>query len=305
MYKSLRIIRISVSLIALTAVSVALVAGYDSIFARMQIGVALMSGTAVWLAVWAALTLVYGRIYCSTVCPLGTFQDIVAFGARLIGRRGRSNYRYRRPSPVCRIVFVGVALVCVLVGASLLPTLFDPYSAYARMVRALAGEAFGNNAEGAGFALASYATAAITAIGVGAAAFRRGRLVCNTVCPIGTLLGYGARYSLLHADIDTDRCINCGECERVCKGECINLIDHTVDLSRCVVCFDCMAVCPNSAITYRSGSHRLSTPLMRPVVPGAQKAEIGTTVPADGPKPASPATIQDNETISRPSAPHS
>lgn len=99
-------------------------------------------------------------------------------------------------------------------------------------------------------------------------AFRNGRTFCNSLCPVGSALGCVSRYSLLHIDIDTDLCTNCGQCEDVCKAACINLADHLVDGSRCVNCFNCLTVCPNEgAIRYTSSRKALSTPLMQRTTP--------------------------------------
>ncbi len=81
MYKSIRYVRVVISLIAMAVPTWALLAGYESVFVRMQILTALLTGVAVCLIFWALVTLVYGRIYCSTVCPLGTLMDCVAAGA--------------------------------------------------------------------------------------------------------------------------------------------------------------------------------------------------------------------------------
>ncbi len=240
----------------------ALMAGYDSVFVRMQILTALLSGVALVLVFWAVVTLIYGRIYCSTVCPMGTLMDCISAGSRLVRRKSRS-YTYARPATRTRGVFLLLTLVTLFTSATLVSTLFDPYSAYARMVNELLSRAFGLNPAPLRFALASVSVAAVTAIAVVAVAWKRGRLLCNTLCPIGTILGYGARRSYFHIEIDPDRCINCGECERVCKAQCIKLTDKSVDTSRCVVCFDCTAVCPNASIQYKSGRYRLGMPMMQ------------------------------------------
>lgn len=105
----------------------------------------------------------------------------------------------------------------------------------------------------------------MTAAAVVAVTWRNGRLICNTACPVGTILGAGSRRSYFHIEIDPDRCTNCGECERVCKAQCIKLTDKLVDTSRCVVCFDCTAVCPHGAINYKTGRYRLDMPMMQAI----------------------------------------
>ena len=41
-------------------------------------------------------------------------------------------------------------------------------------------------------------------------AWRGGRTYCNTICPVGTVLGFLSKYSLLKPVIDTKKCNNCG-----------------------------------------------------------------------------------------------
>ncbi|MDE6196236.1 MAG: 4Fe-4S binding protein [Muribaculaceae bacterium] len=260
MYRSARICRIIISLVAMAVPTWALAAGYNSVFVRMQILTALLSGVAAVVVFWAIVTLVYGRIYCSTVCPMGTAMDCVSQLSRLLRRR-KSDYRYRPPLRRVSLVFLLLFVLSLLSGSALVPTLLDPYSAYARMVEEFLVRVIGHGGAATRFALASLAAAIVTAVTVVTVAWRHGRLLCNSICPIGTILGVGARRSYYHIEIDPDLCINCGECERVCKAGCIKLTDKTVDQARCVVCFDCTAVCPNGAINYKSGRHTLSTPM--------------------------------------------
>lgn len=262
MYKSVRIIRIIISLLCMGVPTWALIAGYDSVFVRMQILTALLSGVAFVLIFWAVVTLVYGRIYCSTVCPMGAFMDCVGAASRLARRTGK-NYSYLSPSTRTRSIFLLITLITLLSGMSLVSTLLDPYSAYARMVEELVMRPLGLLSTPLRFALASVSIAAATAAIVIGVSWKHGRFLCNTACPIGTILGYGARRSYFHIEIDPDKCINCGECERVCKSSCIKLADKTVDTSRCVVCFNCTAVCPNASIQYKSGRYRLGMPMLQ------------------------------------------
>lgn len=250
----------------------ALAAGYESVFVRMQILTALISGAAICLIFWAAITLIYGRIYCSTVCPLGTLMDCVGWVSRLVGRRNAS-FRYCEPSRRTRMLFLLLAFVLLLAGGTLLPTLLDPYSAYARMVEEFIALPLGRAFAPTAYALSSMAIAAATAILVAVFSWKRGRIICNSVCPVGTMLGIGARKSAYHIEIDPDRCINCGECERVCKSQCIKLPEKIVDQSRCVVCFNCTTVCPNDAINYKTGNYKLDMPMMQPTPDAPQTFE--------------------------------
>jgi ferredoxin len=81
-------------------------------------------------------------------------------------------------------------------------------------------------------------------------AYKKGRLYCNTVCPVGTLLGYLSRFSLFQIIIKKEECLSCGVCARDCKAGCIDSKEKTIDMSRCVVCFDCLTSCPTDGLLY-------------------------------------------------------
>ena len=68
-------------------------------------------------------------------------------------------------------------------------------------------------------------------------AWRNGR-TCNTVCPVGTLLGLLSRWSLVAPVIDAEKCISCNKCVRNCKTACMDIPTTGIDYSRCVVCLD-------------------------------------------------------------------
>lgn len=292
MYKSIHTVRIIISLVAMGVPTWALVAGYNSVFVRMQILTALLGGVAICLIFWAVVTLIYGRIYCSTVCPMGTFMDCVGRVGR-IGRRSGPSFRYCAPSNRTRAVFLVITLLTLLVGGTVIPTLLDPYTAYARMVEEFLVRPFGKSAPAVAYAVSTLAVAILTALGVIAFAWKRGRVICNTVCPVGTVLGIGARYSYFHIEIDPDRCTLCGKCEAACKSQCIKLPERTVDMSRCVVCFNCTAACPNDAISYKSGRYRLQMPLIQSVGGNSGKAGV-----AEASSSAHNLKKSQNETIS-------
>lgn len=286
MYKAFRIIRIIIAVLALIVPTIAIILGYSIVFEHLQIMVALLSGAFIYLLFWGLVTWIYGRIYCSVFCPLGSFMDGVGVSARAIQKCSK-RFTYHNPDKTTKYVFLSVAFLLVLVGGSFIPTLLDPYSAYARMIEEFIVQPLGLRTDVAGVSMASMAIAVVTFVGVVAVAWRRGRLICNTICPVGTMLSVVSRRSVFHIEIDPDRCIGCGECERVCKAECIDLTQRLVDTQRCVVCFNCTAACPNGAIIYRSGRFSLSTPLAQP------------TLKTDGASPSSMQNLKKHEAISR------
>lgn len=254
--KPYRVIRLSRNivqcLIALT-ITVAIIIGSGCILSRMQLIPAIAAGASLWIVIWFTLTLIFGRIYCSFFCPLGALTDLIT---RLTHR---GQYHYATPSTRLRIAMLVVMLAFVFCGFAVGVSILDPYSAFVRVVNALSRPLI--------IGSAGLIVAAVTLIVVAAFASKRGRLYCNTICPVGAALGGVSRFSFFNIDINPDLCVNCGRCEHSCPSQCISLRDHTVDPTRCVVCFKCTAVCPNDAITYRRGRHQLTMPMMQPVAP--------------------------------------
>ncbi|MEZ5601746.1 MAG: 4Fe-4S binding protein [Candidatus Competibacteraceae bacterium] len=68
-----------------------------------------MPGAAGFLAV-LALTLLFGRVYCSTICPLGTLQDIVIRVADRLRKPRKVKFRHQRSHDVLRYGVLALAV---------------------------------------------------------------------------------------------------------------------------------------------------------------------------------------------------
>lgn len=213
------------------------------------------------------LTLVFGRIYCSVVCPLGVMQDVVSW---ISGRRKKKKYRFGY-SPEKRWLRYGVLTVFVaafIAGIGSLVALLAPYSSYGRIAQNIFQPVYilGNNVlawiaervDSYAFysrevwlrSMPTFAIAAVTFVAVVVLAWRSGRTYCNTICPVGTILSFLARFSWFKIMVDETRCNKCGLCSRSCKSACIDFKNHRIDYSRCVVCGDCIGKCHKQALSY-------------------------------------------------------
>jgi len=102
----------------------------------------------------------------------------------------------------------------------------------------------------------TFGTAAITLIIVGILAWRNGRTYCNTICPVGTILGFLSKFSIFKLIFNTEKCTKCGVCERNCKASCIDVKAMNIDHSRCVTCFNCINKCKFGAMSYAPVKNR-------------------------------------------------
>lgn len=277
----LKRVRLAVSLVSGLLVALAFLsfpgvvpAGAISVVTYLQFLPSLLKFThiaaigAAGFAVVLLLTLLFGRVYCSFLCPLGTLQDGFTWLARKVNRKNvqRASPRY----DWLRFGLLGVSAASLLAGSTLSVNLLDPFSNFGRILSHLARPIVlaGNNL----LALvserlnlywvnpidppASAWVAILFALSfllfVGFLSYTRGRFYCNTVCPVGALLGLVSRAALWKIAIDEDDCTGCGLCEKACKGGCIDRKAKVVDFDRCVECYNCFDVCPRDGMIFRT-----------------------------------------------------
>ncbi len=238
---------------------------YFGWIAKIQFLPALLALNAAVIIGLIALTLLFGRIYCSVICPLGIMQDVFAW----FGKKARKNrYSYSKAKNLLRYIMLGIMVVSVIAGLSAIVAILAPYSAYGRIVSSFLQPVWlwiNNLLADAAEARGSYAfytvdvwmkglapiiVAAVTLIALAILAWRNGRTYCNTICPVGTVLSFFARFSLFRPVIDKSKCVGCNLCSKNCKAACIDIPNHKIDYSRCVTCFDCIGKCNKGAISY-------------------------------------------------------
>lgn len=211
-------------------------------------------------------TFLFGRVYCSSVCPLGTLQDIVSHAA---GRLNRKKYfKLLHNYKILRYSLLTGTIISFLAGNMILLDILDPFSNTGRILGNLFRPIIlaANNVIAFAFeklnvyafypveikavSLTLVIVSSVILLIIGVMSFTRGRLFCSTVCPVGALLGIFSRFSLVKIGIDEDNCNSCNLCERVCKSGCIDKKNKEIDFERCVSCYNCFSVCPNEGITF-------------------------------------------------------
>ena len=182
------------------------------------------------------VALLFGRIYCSIVCPLGVMQDIYSW---LGGKIKKNRFSYVKEHKWLRYTVCAIFVVCLIFGFTPVITLLEPYGNFGRIVTSF----YMRNVT-----LSIIAWVMMLILGV--LAFLYGRAYCNSICPVGTILSFFSRFSLFRVRFDQDKCKHCGLCEKNCKARAIDAKAGTVDYSRCVVCGDCTAQCKFDALHY-------------------------------------------------------
>ena len=231
----LRKIRLTIAILSFIAVTLLFLDFTGAVhawlgwMAKIQFIPAVLALNVAVIAVLVVATLVFGRVYCSVVCPLGIMQDIIAW----FGKRGKKlPYSYSPAKSWLRYSFLAVFVIACVAGIGSLAALLDPYASFGRIANSLlqpvyqwCNNLFAYFAERAD----SYAFYSVD-----------------------------ARFSLLKVTIDGDKCVSCGLCAKKCKAACIDSKNHKIDYSRCVDCFDCIGECTHDAISYRIAKRQVA-----------------------------------------------
>lgn len=270
MLRKIRIITASVFFVLLTLLFLDFTGVLHTWFgwlAKIQLIPAILAVNVTVIVLLVLLTLLFGRVYCSVICPLGVFQDGVSHVSGK--RKGKKNrFRYSKAKTWLRYSVLVLFIIALVAGVSVIVSLLDPYAAYGRIASNLFSPLYrmGNNllawiaerADSYAFypvdvwikSWIVFGVAVVTVIIVGILAWRNGRSYCNTICPVGTMLGFLSSFSFFRPAFDTEKCNRCGLCERNCKASCIDSENMAVDYSRCVTCFNCIEKCNFGAMRY-------------------------------------------------------
>lgn len=208
--------------------------------AKIQFLPALLALNVVTVLALVVLTLLVGRAYCSVICPLGVMQDVIS---RISGlrKKKKSRFSYSGEKKWLRYGILVIFVVALVAGLTPLAALLAPYSSYGRMVSSVVSPSLSPVA----------IVAAVSFVVVAIMSWLGGRTYCNTICPVGTILGFFSRFALFRPIIDTSKCNSCKRCAKKCKASCIDAKNHRIDYSRCVACMDCIKNCKHGALTLR------------------------------------------------------
>jgi len=267
----LRKIRIVTAIICFTLISLLFLDftgtlhTYFGWLAKIQLVPAILALNIGVLVFLVLLTFVFGRVYCSIICPMGVFQDFISWMAKK-----RKKYRFKYSSAISwlRYSILAIFIAALIIGISAVVSVIEPYSAYGRIASNLFAPIYlwvnnffaylAERADSYAFysvdvwikSLSTFIVAIVTFVAIAILAWRNGRIYCNSICPVGTFLGFISRFSLFKPRINSSDCNNCGLCEKVCRASCINSKEQKIDYSRCVSCMDCVDVCTKSSLKY-------------------------------------------------------
>ncbi|MDR0418956.1 MAG: 4Fe-4S dicluster domain-containing protein, partial [Prevotellaceae bacterium] len=175
-------------------------------------------------------------------------------------------FSYKKNHTILRYSLLVITILAWIVGVNAVVSLLDPYGAFGRIASNLMRPVYYmvNNIIASIYNamgdynvyrvtlktvnISSVVAAGVTFIVIGVMSVMRGRLYCNSICPVGTGLGLLSKFSLFKIKLDENSCIKCGRCAVKCKSSCIDVKSKQVDYTRCVSCYSCLDACNDNAI---------------------------------------------------------
>ncbi len=233
--------------------------------AKLQLVPALLAANFIVIAFFIVITLVFGRMYCSIMCPLGVFQDLIS---ALHGKFKKNRFSFSLEKKYLRYTFLIIFILALIFGFSAVVSLLDPYAFYGRIasnllepiylwvnnILALIAKFFNSylfySSQIWVRGMLTFLIAIGTLMLIIILSWLGGRTYCNTVCPVGTVLGYISKFSIFKVRLNQEKCGECQLCSRNCKASAIDIKNKRIDHTRCVNCFNCIQKCKTGALDY-------------------------------------------------------
>lgn len=268
----LRKLRVTLAIICFTLITLLFLDfsgalhAYFGWMAKLQFIPALLASSSIIVLAIIIVTLTFGRVYCSIICPLGVFQDGVS---RIAEKRKKNRYRFKQSRKWLRYGILLVFAVLLFVGLNSIAILIAPYSIYGRIASNLFAPVYQLINNGLAYlaerwdsyafyhvdvyikSLPIFIVSVAYLLIISILSLTSGRWYCNTICPVGTILGFFAKYSIFKPVINSEKCNSCGLCEKNCRCSAIDAKNKKIDYTKCVTCFNCVYKCHRDAMKYR------------------------------------------------------
>ena len=209
---------------------------------RLISGFAAMS--VLGLAIILIIVVVFGRIYCSTICPLGFLQDISIWIGKMFAIKSKWVINSKKNLKLVRIgILVGI-VVLILAGSAIAVGLIEPFTIFSRFLYFL--KMLFNRLGSLSFWPVLIILTSILLVFIPALKF--GRFFCSWICPVGTVMWGLSPISIFRFKINQSACNHCNKCLASCKSGAISSQTKEIDQALCVGCFNCVSVCNQSAV---------------------------------------------------------
>ena len=186
----------------------------------------------------------FGRIYCSTICPLGFIQDVAIWFGKVLRIKHDWLINRKKQVKIIRVSLLVVTIILLLAGNTVAIALMEPFAIFSRLLFLLKmlfhGKVLGT--------ISTILLITVPVFLILLLAAKKGRFFCSWLCPVGTMLWGLSGISLFKFRIKQTACNQCNSCMKECKAGAISIKEKLIDQALCIGCFNCVSVCKTDAI---------------------------------------------------------
>ncbi len=221
-----------------------------------------------------AATLVFGRVWCGWICPLGALLE-------LFGPKGT-----RKMRPWFRQIkyFFLITILLMAAFGSLAFMWLDPITILVRGVADPVSVVL-SIIDAPAIKVLTLLSVVPLLLVLGLNLIEK-RFWCRYLCPLGAIIGLGSKFAWIRRRVNAASCVQCGDCVKTCPMGAINPETIQQDPAECVMCMDCAAPCPKTAISFgRNPTPRWGfeyDPSRREFIGGAATAAAGIVLLGTG-----------------------
>ena len=228
--------------------------GLESIYSYLSSGTWLRRvapSALVLFGAVVAMTLLFGRVFCGWICPLGTIGEISGGLARKLGiKRKELPQSLDGALKMLKYVILAVILYYTWSLGTLAWRDYDPWAAWMHL------------AAGWDEIVATpWAFAVLFGLVIGAGLFIE-RFWCRYLCPLGAALAIFQKLSFTKVVRNRETCISCGKCNRACPMGLAPLAAEKVTDADCIACGRCTESCPvEKTLAFSFGGRKMLSAL--------------------------------------------
>ncbi|MBN2797266.1 MAG: 4Fe-4S binding protein [Clostridia bacterium] len=190
-------------------------------------------------------SIIAGPVFCSWVCPLGSFQEFLGKIGKKIFKKRYNQFVPKKLDKIMKYFRYFVLIWVLYVTAKSGYLVFKDYDPYYALFNFWTGEVV----------ISAFVVLGFTIL----LSLLVERPWCKYACPYGALLGITNRFSIFKLRRNKKTCISCHACDLTCPMNIEIMNKEVIHDSSCIRCLECSSdnICPvEDTVTIKIGGYK-------------------------------------------------